>query len=250
MEALLFERSAAAFVTGMVVSIASAGLGDVPVIKLPPGGKAVVQEAYDASLLVVGPDSELAGPHAAPDPEPSLGRLVLRESNRGGVQLSRTRVRSIGAPIATPADRELAAAIATGADDEPVTAARSRSWHGAEDADGVSGMEAALLTRFRAGRDNLFTGERRRLVRAAWASSPSGRGSRGPLTPGRPLPRRALSSMAWDQLALDGSRPHRHGRSFASSLVLKAVAAHGLPASPTMGDQSPFGAAKAVRLQR
>jgi hypothetical protein len=36
---------------------------------------------------------------------------------------------------------------------------QSRSWHEPEGADGVSEMEAALLTRLRAGRDDPFTGE-------------------------------------------------------------------------------------------
>jgi hypothetical protein len=40
-ESLLFERSGTATVTGIVVSIASAGLGDVPVLKLPLGGKSI-----------------------------------------------------------------------------------------------------------------------------------------------------------------------------------------------------------------
>jgi hypothetical protein len=62
--------------------------------------------------------------------------------------------------IATPADRELASAIATGAHDEPIAAARSRSWHEPDGAYGVRWMEAALLTRLRAGRGDLFTGER------------------------------------------------------------------------------------------
>jgi hypothetical protein len=38
-EALLSERSGAASVTGMVVSIGEAGLGDALVLKLPLGGK-------------------------------------------------------------------------------------------------------------------------------------------------------------------------------------------------------------------
>ena len=57
--------------------------------------KAGVHEAYDASLPVAGPGSELAGQHAAHDPESSLGTLALLESNRAGAQLSRTRGRSI-----------------------------------------------------------------------------------------------------------------------------------------------------------
>jgi hypothetical protein len=87
---LLSEGSGAAFVTGMVVSMRRRGCRWA--------ARAGVHEAYDASLPVVGPDSEPAGQRAAPDPEPSLGMLVLRESNRGGVQLSRTRNRSTVAP--------------------------------------------------------------------------------------------------------------------------------------------------------
>ncbi len=68
---------------------------------------------------------------------------------------------TVSAPaIATPADRELASAIATGADDESVTAARRLTWHELQGADGASRMEAALLSRLRAGSDDLFTGER------------------------------------------------------------------------------------------
>jgi hypothetical protein len=95
-------------------------------------------------------------------PTPSL-RLV--GSSCANQAESACSSRALGTAVSTPsiatsADGELAAAIATGAYDEPVTAARSRSWHEPEGADGLSGMEAALLTRLRAGRDDLFTGER------------------------------------------------------------------------------------------
>jgi hypothetical protein len=49
-DALLSEGSGAASVTGIVVFIGSAGLGDELVLKLPLGGKAGVHEAYDASM--------------------------------------------------------------------------------------------------------------------------------------------------------------------------------------------------------
>jgi hypothetical protein len=95
-------------------------------------------------------------------PTPSLRLVCSSCANQTEAACSsRALGTAIPAPsIATPADRELASAISTGADDEPVTAARSRSWHESKGADGVSGMEAALLTRLLAGRDDLFTGER------------------------------------------------------------------------------------------
>jgi hypothetical protein len=95
-------------------------------------------------------------------PTPSLRLVCSSCANQTEAACScRALATAVSTPaIATPADRELASAIATGANDESIAAARSRNWHEPEGADGVSGMEAALLTRLRAGRDDLFTGER------------------------------------------------------------------------------------------
>jgi hypothetical protein len=95
-------------------------------------------------------------------PTPSLRLVCSSCANQTEAACSsRALGTAVSTPaIATPADRKLAPAFATRADDEAVTAARSRSWHGSEGADEVSGMEAVLLTRIHAGRDDLFTGER------------------------------------------------------------------------------------------
>jgi hypothetical protein len=126
----LCERFGAEAVTAMVLSIASAGLGDVPVLELPLGGKS--RGSPKPTMRHCSSSVQIASlPRSMQLPTPSLRLVCSSGANQAEAACSSS---ALGTAVSTPAiatstDRELASAIATGADDEPVTAGRSRNWH-------------------------------------------------------------------------------------------------------------------------